>query len=207
MGVTRRPGGFIARDPLPVGKITGSTSLLHTVQIAARLRRELALDPPPAEKPPATHDPVGPIDRGLPADLSAVLSLARSPRLLVRYQTEPLPSGMGRVIRMAANCQQTLEEARQLAGKDPLFLYAASNFYVEHVVWTRDADDYRALGSRPDAPEAEFVENAQWLLRLVAQNAAWDNPHAAANLRHRVLMALRHVTGSPLEPAPLPDTV
>ena len=57
-----------------------------------------------------------------------------------------------------------INEAVGFTGKDPHFLRAATIFYIEEVLWHRDADPYRILGLNPSA-SIDVVSSHRKVLR------------------------------------------
>jgi hypothetical protein len=102
--------------------------------------------------------------------LYAALRLARNPALKFRFQEEPLPAGMSRLIRLASFPPGAAYADAKFNGANPVFLRAAAIFYLECVLWVEGGSHFRALGLQPDASQGEIAE-AAWILM------AWLYPY------------------------------
>lgn len=117
------------------------------------------------------------------------------PALAALAREQPLPDGVIDVIRIAAGCDETLEEAAHRSGKDPQFIKAAAEFYVQQILLFSTADSHRILGVRPGASREEMRTHLRWLM-------IWLHPdHAHADWQtvfaHRVLEAWRDARSAP----------
>ena len=66
--------------------------------------------------------------------LLCALDLASMPALAVRARQQPLPDDVLDVIRIAAGCKETLDEAVKFSGKDPHFVKTAAELYVQQIL-------------------------------------------------------------------------
>lgn len=92
-----------------------------------------------------------------------VLDCYRSPHLLrsLADTAIPLPEGMDKVLRAAVDPQPD-------AGSDiPPELRDATLLYVKHVMLLDEADHYRILGVRFDAPAEQIDAHYRWLVALL----------------------------------------
>ena len=99
--------------------------------------------------------------------LYAALRLARNPALKSRFQEEPLPAGMSRLIRLASLPPGAAYAETKFNGANPVFLRAAAIFYLECVLWVEGGSHFRALGLQPDASQGQIAESAWILLALL----------------------------------------
>lgn len=92
------------------------------------------------------------------------LELAMAPRLAGRLRRRPLPDEVLEVIRIAAGCDATLEQAATLVHREPKFVKAAAQFYVLQIVLHPGADCNRILGVQEGAPRDVMRLHLRWLL-------------------------------------------
>jgi hypothetical protein len=78
---------------------------------------------------------------------------------------QPVPNDVLVLLRIAANDPEALNHAAKLAGRGPETIRAAAVLYLQQILWTPDADNYRALGVRPDAPKTILLEHLRWLMK------------------------------------------
>jgi hypothetical protein len=127
--------------------------------------------------------------------LMSAFDLAATPTLAPQVRRHPLPDGVLDVIRIAAGCEATLEAVAWRYRKDPRFVKAAAQLYVQQILLFQAADSYRVLGVRPGAARDEMRTHMRWLMTWVHPdhaNADWQTVFAA-----RVLAAWRDVSNAP----------
>ncbi len=132
--------------------------------------------------------------------LLCALDLASMPALAVRARQQPLPDDVLDVIRIAAGCKETLDEAVKFSGKDPHFVKTAAELYVQQILLFSTADSYRILGVRSGVSREEMRTHMRWLMTWLHPDRAkanWQTVFAS-----RVLAAWREVGNAPLEAAP-----
>ncbi|WP_400770074.1 hypothetical protein [Methylosinus sporium] len=127
--------------------------------------------------------------------LQCALDLASIPPMAARARELPLPDDVLEVIRIAAGCEETLEEAARRSGKDRGYVKAAAEFYVQQILFFPTADSHRILGVRPGATRADMRKHMRWLM-------IWLHPdHAHAEWKtvfaRRVLAAWRDAQKAP----------
>ena len=132
--------------------------------------------------------------------LLSAFDLASMPSLAAQARQQPLPDGVLDVIRIAAGCKETLDEAVKLSRRDPIFVKTAAELYVQQILLFSTADSYRILGVRSGATREEMRCHMRWLM-------TWLHPdHAKANWQtvfaSRVLAAWRDVGSAPLTVPP-----
>ncbi len=146
------------------------TAIVPAVQPAALIGVSSRADAVIVSYSPTTHSSDAHVLSSLPADLSAVLELARHPGLAISVRDDPLPRGIVRLMRLAGGPPDALQHAVRLTGKDPAYLRAAIIFYLEKALWTEQRDFYRVLGATADTPQDELAERVRCLM-------AWLYPH------------------------------
>ena len=117
------------------------------------------------------------------------LHIATKPGNAATMRDRPLPDGVLDVIRIAAGCKETLDEAVRLSRMEPDFVRAAAEFYLLQILLFPAADNYRVLGVRPGASRAEMRKHMRWLMKWLHPDRApadWRSTFA-----HRVLEAWR----------------
>lgn len=126
------------------------------------------------------------------------------PALAAQARQQPLPDGILDVIRIAAGCKETLEEAARQSGKEPRFINVAAEFYVQQVLLFPTADSHRVLGVRPGAPREEMRTHMRWLMTWLHPDRAradWQTVFA-----RRVLAAWREAGSRSSAANPLTPT-
>ncbi|MBG0809348.1 hypothetical protein IY145_08150 [Methylosinus sp. H3A] len=111
------------------------------------------------------------------------------PPMAARAREQPLPDDVLEVIRIAAGCEETLDLAARLFGRDKSYVKAAAEFYVQQMLFFPAADSHRILGVRPGASRDDMRKHMRWLM-------IWLHPdHAHAEWKtvfaRRVLAAWR----------------
>ena len=66
--------------------------------------------------------------------LLCAFDLASVPSLAAQARQQPLPDGVLDVIRIAAGCEETLDEAVKLSRRDPAFIKSAAELYVQQIL-------------------------------------------------------------------------
>lgn len=102
---------------------------------------------------------------GRSAALSVALSLADRP-MMVRYvRRSPLPDGIQLLLQVAADEMEAIRTARVMTGRSQAALQEAAGFFIEQVLFHRDANSYRILGASPSAPRGELRRNMALLVK------------------------------------------
>lgn len=97
--------------------------------------------------------------------LEQALAVYRAPGRLPQLLNRPLPDSILRLLRIAAGDADALASAGQATGESASTLIDAAILYIQQVLFADDADSYRLLGVRPDAPENQVKEHYRWLMR------------------------------------------
>ena len=132
--------------------------------------------------------------------LLCALEIASMPTLVAQARQQPLPDDVLDVIRIAAGCKETLDEAVKLSGRDPRFVKAAAELYVQQILLFSTADSYRILGVRSGVTREEMRTHMRWLMTWLHPDRAkanWQTVFAS-----RVLAAWREAGNAPLAPRP-----
>jgi hypothetical protein len=125
----------------------------------------------------------------------SAFDLAATPTLAPQVRRHPLPDGVLDVIRIAAGCEATLEAVARRYRKDPRFVKAAAELYVQQILLFHAADSYRVLGVRPGAARDEMRTHLRWLMTWVHPDRANDDWQTV--FAGRVLAAWRDVSNAP----------
>jgi hypothetical protein len=111
--------------------------------------------------------------------VAAALAMLRDPRLVRLAQRAPLPRGMTLLLEIAAGEATALASARSMTSRSEATLQKAAGFFIEQVLLNRQSDNYRVLGSSPDASAAELRRHMalllKWLHPDLFQSAGDDN--------------------------------
>ncbi len=116
-----------------------------------------------------------PMLRGARA-LDLALELTRHPTLAVAMREQSLPSDTLVVIRIAAGCSDTVQEAMRSTGAPAETLKEAAVLYLQKVLLAPDSDCYRVLGVQPDAPREQDAR-----AYAVADEVAASRPQSQMN--------------------------
>lgn len=97
-------------------------------------------------------------------------------------RSAPLPDDVLMLLRIAAGDENAITKGAELAGRPRDVVREASAFFVEQVLLYPEADSYRVLGAKPDAPYSELRRNMAILLR-------WLHPDRDRNCERSVFAA------------------
>jgi hypothetical protein len=89
------------------------------------------------------------------------------PRLAHKVRGLPLPKGMTFLLEIAAGDLEALREAAALTNHPHAFLQEAAGFFIEQILFSRDADSYRILGAGRQASRSELRHHMALLMRWV----------------------------------------
>jgi hypothetical protein len=112
-------------------------------------------------------------------DIAAVrsaLDLTVAPSLRRRLRNSPLPDGIALLLRIATDDPSATEEIAKRTQMHPQKLREAAAFYIEQILLAPNADSYRVLGARRNAPTPELRRNlallCKWLHSADNRNMA-----------------------------------
>jgi DnaJ-domain-containing protein 1 len=97
--------------------------------------------------------------------IAAALAMLRDPRLARLAQRGPLPRGVTLVLEVAAGEGTALSRAHSMTNRSEATLQKAAGFFIEQVLLNRQSDNYRVLGSSPEATAAELRRHMALLLK------------------------------------------
>jgi len=126
------------------------------------------------------------------------------PSVAAQARRQPLPEDVLEVIRIAAGCDEALQEAVRFSGREGTYVKAAAEFYLQQILLFSTADSYRVLGVRADAERDEIRRHLRWLMIWLHPDRAkesWQTAFAA-----RVLEAWRDVGRAAPGPAARENT-
>ncbi len=97
--------------------------------------------------------------------LKIAIDLVHVPSQVRLLRSEPLPSDVSMLLRIAAGDEETEATAIALTGRPPELIRRAATFFIEQILFSSDADSYRVLGADSDADASELRRNVALLLR------------------------------------------
>ena len=100
-------------------------------------------------------------------DLAAIkvaMGVLHLPASLRRVRSEPLPSGVDAVLRIAAGDAEPEREAAEHTERSPDVIRQAAVFYIEQVLFSPDSNNYRVLGATPEASPQDLRRNMALLM-------------------------------------------
>jgi hypothetical protein len=99
--------------------------------------------------------------------LAAALGLRSNPSLVSKAFRMPLPRGMTFLLEVAVGDVDALRKAVALTHHPEAILQEAAGFFIEQILFSRNADNYRTLGASRDASYAELRHHMALLMRWV----------------------------------------
>jgi hypothetical protein len=99
--------------------------------------------------------------------LAAALGMRSHPRLVLKVRRMPLPRGMTFLLEVAVGDVDALRKAAALTDHPETILQEAAGFFIEQILLSRNADNYRTLGANRDASYAELRHHMALLMRWV----------------------------------------
>lgn len=120
--------------------------------------------------------------------LRAAFDLLAAPSRRRQLRKTPLPNDIVLLLRIVADDLEAIEACAGHVEKSPNQLHEAAAFYIEQVMLAPQADSYRVLGARRDAPSAELRRHLGYLCKwlhsdretarsvfLLRVTQAWNN--------------------------------
>lgn len=128
-----------------------------------------------------------------PRAIGLALDLARMPALATSDTLPAIPADILELMRVAAASPQACRAAEAATGVPVQILTEAARFYLQQVLFRRNADCYRVLGLQPGASRELARRHMHLLLQWLHpdRNSGWDGVYA-----ERVLKAWHEVSSS-----------
>jgi hypothetical protein len=103
--------------------------------------------------------------------LRTAIDLMRVPSRVRIARSEPLPSGVDKLLCIAAGEQTEVSAAIASTGRSCDVVQDAAGFFIEQILLHPNADSYRVLGASSDATTAELRRNMALLMRWLHPDA------------------------------------
>ena len=119
-------------------------------------------------------------------DLTAVrtaIDLLHVPWRVRLLRAQSLPKDLSPLLRVAAGDEKVLRWISDKTDRSKDVIRDAAEFYIEQILMAPDADCYRVLGVRPEAPTADLRRNMAWLLRASHPDVDRQGKHATLAMR------------------------
>src|SRR5262249_2036326 len=98
------------------------------------------------------------------AALRLALDLLHAPWRVRLVRREPLPEGVGLLLRVAAGDASAEQHSVELADRPLEVIRQAAAFFIEQILLSPDADSYRVLGANSDVGDGELRRNMASLM-------------------------------------------
>jgi hypothetical protein len=99
------------------------------------------------------------------AALDVALDMAQRPLLARQAQSQPLPSDVLQLIRIAAQSDEDIVWASRTRARSTSEVRQAAVMFLQQVLFHPRADSLRLMGLGPDATLQELHEHRKWLLK------------------------------------------
>ena len=99
--------------------------------------------------------------------LAAALGMRSNPRLVGKACRMPLPRGMTFLLEVAVGDVDALRKAVALTDHPEAILQEAAGFFIEQILLSQNADNYRTLAASRDTSYTELRHNMALLMRWV----------------------------------------
>jgi DnaJ domain len=103
--------------------------------------------------------------------LRSAIDLMHVPSRVRIARSEPLPSGLDKLLGIAAGEQTEISAAMASTGRSCDVVKDAAAFFIEQILLHPNADSYRVLGASSDATTAELRRNMALLMRWLHPDA------------------------------------
>lgn len=97
--------------------------------------------------------------------LRAAVELTLMPSRTRSLRDGPLPEGVTLLLRIAAGDEAAENEAMAISERPRKMVRESAAFFIEQMLLHPEADSYRVLGAKPNAPAAELRQNMALLMR------------------------------------------
>ncbi|PZO07661.1 MAG: hypothetical protein DCF27_10110, partial [Lysobacteraceae bacterium] len=121
------------------------------------------------------------MNAGVSHALEQALAYYRAPALLAKAALRPLPDDVIELLRLAAGDDAQAAQSADASGESPQRVVEAAVFFVQQVMFSAEADDYRVLGVNPGAPAVRLREHFRWLIRWLHPDRNpddWDSVYS-----------------------------
>lgn len=97
--------------------------------------------------------------------LKVAIDLMSVPSRVRMARSQPLPTGVSTLLRIAAGEEAAESAAITATGRSSDVIRRAAGFFIEQVMFCPNADSYRVLGASADATSTELRHNMALLMR------------------------------------------
>jgi DnaJ domain len=97
--------------------------------------------------------------------LKIAIDLMHVPSQVRLLRSEPLPSDVQMLLRIAAAEEEAASAAVAMTGRSHHVVHQAATFFIEQILFAPESDSYRVLGASPQARASELRRNVALLLR------------------------------------------
>ena len=108
--------------------------------------------------------------------LAAALGMRSQPGLVRKARRMSLPRGMTFLLEVAVGEIDALKEAAALTDHPEAILQEAAGFFIEQILLSHNADNYRTLGASRDASYAELRHHMALLMRWLHPDLISEGP-------------------------------
>jgi hypothetical protein len=99
------------------------------------------------------------------AAVKTAIDLMQLPGQTRHLRTMPLPDDVVVLLEIASGDEQATRHAADKVGRTTEMVREAAAFFIIQILFCPEADSYRVLGAKPEAPVGELRRNMRLLLR------------------------------------------
>jgi len=110
-----------------------------------------------------------------PAALQVALALAEMPALVHSQRRQTLPADMTLLLQIASGDPDAVRRACVLTHRSAASVKDAAGFFIEQILFDKDADSYRVLGATPDATAGDLRRHMALLVKWLHPDTARAN--------------------------------
>lgn len=110
-----------------------------------------------------------------PSALQVALALAETPALVHSQRRQALPSDITLLLEVAAGDLDAVRHACDLTQRSAANVTNAAGFFIEQILFDKDADSYRVLGATPDATAGDLRRHMALLVKWLHPDTARAN--------------------------------
>ncbi|MDQ0393061.1 hypothetical protein [Labrys monachus] len=119
----------------------------------------------------------------VPTALQSAIALFREPTRVKHSRSRDLPDDISFLLRVVSGDEQAIEEAALLSQRSTDFVIAASEFFIEQILFAPNADSYRCLGATPDASREKLRWHMVMLLKWLHPDTQPEETRAVLAVR------------------------